>query len=107
MLYLGNPALTIFVRDKTKQVENLFTQIALREEKVKRQQAESFSSLISHETRTPLNSAVFFLRMILTLIQSYPGLPKTFEKDLQKYCSYILSQLTLSLTFVDDMLDLG
>ena len=104
---MGKPVLTIYIRDKTKQVETLFSQITLQEEKVKRQQANSFSSLVSHEIRTPLNSVMFFLRLILNLILSYPQLPPKFEAELQKYCGYMQSQLTLSLTFVEDMLDLS
>ena len=86
MFYLGKPVVTIFFHDKTKQVQNLLNQITLREEKVKRQQAESFSSLVSHEIRTPLNSVIFFLRLILTLILSYPELPEQFVQELHKYC---------------------
>ena len=78
MLYLGKPVVTIFFRDKTKQVENLLNQITLRKEKMKQQQAKSFSSLVSHEIRTPVNTVIFFLRLILTLILSYPELPEQF-----------------------------
>ena len=88
-------------------MENLFNQITLREEKVKRQQAESFSSLVSHEIRTPLNSVLFFIHLILSLLLTYPDLPEKFVQELHKYCDYMQSQLTLSLTFVDDMLDLN
>ena len=36
---MGKPVLTIYIRDKTKQLETFFSQITLREEEVKRQQA--------------------------------------------------------------------
>ena len=78
MLYLGQPVVTIFIREKTKQVKNMLDQVVLREENVKRQQAETFTSLVSHEIRTPLNSTIFFLKLILTLILKYPNLPEAF-----------------------------
>ena len=74
---------------------------------MKQQQAVSFSSLVSHEIRTPLNSAIFFLRLILTMIITCPELPEQFSKALKRHCDCMQSQLTLSLTFVDDMLDLS
>lgn len=80
MMYLGKPVVTIFLQEKTKPVNNLFKQIAYQEEKVKRQQAESFTSLVSHEMRTPLNNTIFFLNLILTNVQKYPNLASEFVK---------------------------
>ena len=62
---------------------------------------------MSHEIRTPLNSVLFFIHLILSLLLTYPDLPEKFVQELHKYCDYMQSQLTLSLTFVDDMLDLN
>ena len=36
MLYLGQPVVTIFIREKTKQVKIMLNQVVLREENVKR-----------------------------------------------------------------------
>lgn len=57
--------------------------------------------------RTPLNNTIFFLNLILTLVLKYPDLASEFVRELQKYSSFMMSQLTLSLTFVDDILDLN
>ena len=45
---------------------------------MKRQQAETFTSLVSHEIRTPLTSTTFFLKLMLDLLLKYPNLPEAF-----------------------------
>lgn len=57
--------------------------------------------------RTPLNSTIFFIKMIIALLKTYQHLPDNFVTELKNYCSLMTSQVTLSLTFVDDMLDLS
>ena len=78
----------------------------LQEERVKRQQAEVFSSSISHEIRTPLNSILFFLNLVKKILLKFPQLPNEFTTEVTKYINLSMSQLTFSLTFVDDVLDL-
>ena len=69
------------------------------------QQAESFSSTISHEIKTPLGSVLFFVKWIEQAV-----LYEDQELDKAKVARYfkiIFSSIMLVQTFVDDLLDLG
>ena len=105
-LYLGRPSITIYLRDVTKKINCKMEQIVEQEERTKLQQSENFKSSVSHEMRTPLNSAIFFLRQVIAMFAAYENLPADFTKEALKLCSFMMSQLTLTTTFVDDLLDM-
>ena len=63
-------------------------------------------SIVTHEMRTPLLSAIFFLKQLIQLLTCMQ-----FEADLaipraQKYCNLMMSQLVFVSSFADDLLDI-
>ena len=105
-IYLGRPSTAIYIRDITKKIIDTIEQIVHQEEKVKSQQSETFTATVSHEIRTPLNSTIFFLKQVITMLDAYENLPKDFVFDAHRLCSFMMSQLTFTMTFVEDLLDL-
>lgn len=58
----------------TKRVQAKMLQVQKQEQYLKQQQAESFTSMISHEMRAPLLSMIYFLEQIMSiLIASRPA----------------------------------
>ena len=66
--YLGKKSTVIFFSDFTKKVIGMVKEAQLRESVMQTQQAEIYTATISHEMRTPLGSALFFLRMIVQVL---------------------------------------
>ena len=56
--------------------------------------------------RTPLGSTIFFLKQVMAMMLACENLPPAFVADAQKLFGYMMSQLSLTMTFVDDLLDL-
>ena len=101
--YLGKPLIAIYMRDATKKVKARLQQMIHLEERANAQQTESFTQTLSHEMRTPLASTLFFLRQVL---QMTLPLPTGESAQASKYLQFMLSQLTLTMSFVEDLLDL-
>ena len=104
--YLGRPSTSLYIRDVTKKIMDKIEQIVHQEERVKSQQSETFTSSVSHEMRTPLNSTIFFLKQIMAMLAASKNLPKEFVTEALKLCGFMMSQLTFTTTFVDDLLDM-
>ena len=63
---------------------------------------QNFTSTVSHEMRTPLASIKYFVKLLMAI---YPnGLDSNPES--KRYFKLIVAQLTLIMTFVDDLLDM-
>ena len=56
--------------------------------------------------RTPLGTVIFFLKQILEIMDK-ETLPQSFHNKVARYFSFMESQLELTLTFVEDMLDIN
>jgi len=54
--------------------------------------------------RTPLASLLFFLKHVMAMVPE--DCSPAYSQEVHKYYKYMLSQLTLTMTFVDDLLDL-
>ncbi len=65
---------------------------------------ENLTSTVSHEMRTPIDSIIYFVSLLNTMVsgRSTVGLNHT---DAAKYCTLIMSQLTIMKAFVNDLLD--
>ena len=66
--YIGRPAVAVYVRNRTKKIKEKLFRMLRREEVNSKQQAENFSSVISHEMRTPILNIIFFLRRVMTIL---------------------------------------
>ena len=104
--HIGIPAVAVYVRNRTKKVREKLHSLLRREEIHSRQQAENFSSVISHEMRTPLLNIIFFLKRVLGMLGK-----ERFNKNMiiqcTQYCQMSLGQLEFLGGFIDDLLDLG
>ena len=67
-MYIGKPAIAIFMSDYTKKIRDKLNRLQRQEEFDSAQQSENFTSTVSHEMRTPLFSIQFFLKQIMTLL---------------------------------------
>ena len=102
------------MRDVTKKVKALVLKHQHLEAKIQAQQAETFTSTVSHEMRTPIQNCLFFIQQLelffTLLIRQYRQKDYVYsEKDLssqQKYVRLVKTQLLLTQTFVNDLLDL-
>ena len=61
-----------------------------------------FSSMLSHEMVTPLNTVIFFLSQVMMLL----SLPNLNKEAMSNYCTMMKNQLNFVLSFVEDLLDL-
>ena len=56
--------------------------------------------------KLPINTALFFLKTLIKLVNESPGLPPNFVQQAAHYCVFMTCQLTLSTSYLDDLLDL-
>ena len=56
--------------------------------------------------KPPLDTALFFVSILIKLIKESPGLPQVFIQNAAPYCVFITSQLTLAASHLDDLHDL-
>ena len=64
-MYLGKPATAIYLNNYTKKIKEKLYRMKEQETAQRDQQAESYTSTLSHEMRTPLFTIIFFLKTIL------------------------------------------
>lgn len=112
--YLGKPAVAIYINDCTKKIQAKIARFRRSEEIQFGIQAESFTSTVSHEMRTPLQTVVLFITQILAFLTSL-GSQKQVQSTRQQakkqaqavtYAKSVISQVTYLQSFVDDLLDL-
>ena len=63
--------------------------------------------MLSHEMRTPLQTIIQFLSILTSLVeQNKQAIPKDYLLKTGRYYDFMRGQLNLTLTFVEDLLDL-
>ena len=55
------------MNDATSKVNNKIEKLKRHEKKQSEMQTESFTGTVSHEMKTPIQTLIFFIKMILTL----------------------------------------
>lgn len=99
--YNGRRAIAIYIRDQTLKIKSRLHHHELEERHRTSQQAESYTSTVSHELKTPVQSVIFFFHR---LKRNFPNFE---DKELAlKHFKLIFYQLMLIQSFVDDLLDL-
>ena len=94
--YSGKPSIAIFFENVTQHVKKLRAESSLLEELNKNQSLESFTSTMSHEFSTPLSTSIMILEKKLS---------RESAQD-SSSTRLVLTQLSLLLSLVNDMLDL-
>ena len=106
---MGRPSVALYIQDTTKRVEKQLMQMKEYEEKQVLRQAETLTSMVSHELQTPILTIIFFIRQILAILnmmdQQDPQMQLQQQQSVQ-YCEIVLCQLELTNIFVHDLLDL-
>ena len=97
-MYLGQAATAIYFQDVTQHVRSLKLESKVLTEKNRNDSLESYTSTISHEFRTPLATSLMFLE---NLLNSY-----NLQPEVLKLINLIISQLTLLLCLVNDVMDM-
>ena len=103
--YLGVPAIALHMNDATTKVVNKLLRMQEHEKEQARIQAESFTSTVSHEMRTPIETMLFMMNMLISFFQQ-PSLEVGNVPKCIDYCTMIMSQLEFLLSFVEDLLNL-
>ena len=67
--FMGKEAIALHMRARDKNISEKLHRMSRREEKQTQQQAESLTSTVSHEMRTPIMSIIFFLQQVLSILQ--------------------------------------
>ena len=104
--YIGRPAVAVYVQNRTKKVKEKLYNLLRREEVQSQQQAENFTSVITHEMRTPILTIIFFLQRVMSMLGE-DKLDKSMIEECKRYCAMTLNQLEFLNSFVVDLLDLG
>ena len=76
----------MYINDYTKNLMKKLESMIYYEQDQEVQQAESFTSMVSHEMRTPLLSIVFFLNKVLNLLIN-ENFDEANVMDMIKMCS--------------------
>ena len=102
---MGKAALIVHICDATKQVQVEMLSLQRHEQYLKQQQAESFTSMISHEMRAPLLSMIYFLEQIMSiLIASRPACESLAQA--KHYNDIMMSQFSFIESFIQDLINL-
>ena len=67
-IYLGKPAIAVYVSHLTKKIKLKLAKLQRQEELQEQVQTESYKSTIGHELRTPLNSSSFIVQRIISIV---------------------------------------
>jgi len=93
------------MNDATTKVNNKLHLMQEQEKEQTRIQTESFTSTVSHEMRTPIQTMLFMMQMLISFFQK-PNLEVSNVPNCINYCTIMMSQLEFLLSFVEDLLDL-
>ena len=94
------PAIAIYFENVTQNVQMMQLKSRIIQQENIAQNLESYTSMISHEFRTPLGTALMFIDMILDQLNSNSNSQIVYLIELIK------SSLNLLLSLVNDMVDL-
>ena len=67
--YIGKPAIALLMRDASKKIRTKILGKQRQEHYQKAVHSESFTSTVSHEMRTPIGIAIFFLARCMKIIE--------------------------------------
>lgn len=81
----------------TPHVKCLRLESKVLEEKNRSNSLESYTSMISHEFRTPLATSMMFLKNLLKF---------AIEKPIYEMVSLVMNQIYLLINLVDDIVDI-
>ena len=84
----------------TKKIHERALKIRNEEQEQAAQQSESYTAMLSHEMRTPLDSAIFLINLIMKIKEI------TELRGVLKKLQLIEGMLILIRTFTDDLLDM-
>ena len=91
------PATAVYFEDVTQNVKMMHLESRLIQQKNEAINLESYTSMMSHEFRTPLGTAIMFIDLVLQMIQGAEAI---------KLINLVKSSLNLLLSLVNDMVDL-
>ena len=108
---MGTPAIAIHVTDATKKICNKIIEKHMDQQLHIARQSECLTATVSHEMRTPLGTSLFFIQMLIKMLQksNASGQAERSESDSEKalhYLQLVQSQLNFIMSFVNDLLDL-
>lgn len=99
MTYLGEPAIAIFFQNMTKHVDQIRLESDLLKEQNRVETLQSFTSTISHEFSTPLNTCIMLLETLV--------LKDIIDAKMQKTLNMIITQLNLLVSLTNDVIDMN
>ena len=76
-----------------------------QEQYLKSQQAENFTSMISHEMRAPLLSMIFFLEQIMSILMANHRSKEDYAQA-KHYNNIMMSQFSFIDSFIEDLINL-
>ena len=91
--YMAVPTIAVYISDKTNKVNENLMRVKHREQQLRSKTSESYTATISHEMRTPLDTILFFLAIVIDMLKTMKTKQKNIAMVLQ-YCELIKSQLT-------------
>ena len=104
-IYLGKAVFVILIREVTWQIQVNLLSLQRQEQYLKQQQAENFTSMISHEMRAPLLSMIYFLEQIMSiLIASRPARESLAQA--KHFNDIMMSQFSFIDSFIEDLINL-
>ena len=68
--YQSQPATVVYFEEVTKHVKVLQLQSKIIQKQNENQNLESYTSMMSHEFRTPLSTAIVFINILLQTVQT-------------------------------------
>ena len=72
---------------------------------MKQLQTEAYTTSLSLEIKTPIDTSLYFLKLVMQLICTSNELPPILAKKLSQYSIFMTNQLTLSAGYIDDLLE--
>ena len=93
--------MAIFIYDSSKKLRTNIVEKQSSEKTHIARQTESFTSTVSHEMRTPIGTAIFFVTRALSMLPF-----AQIDPQIVKFLKLVISQLTFMQSFVEDLLDL-
>ena len=71
-----------------------------------KQQRENFTSTISHELRTPVETIMMFMTLIISSLQEIAGELEPRVQEVIEYCKLSVNMLHFVNSFIEEMLDI-
>ena len=62
---MSKPAVAVYINDITKMISEKLIKMEYLEHQQEKLQAQNFTSTISHEMQTPIETMIFFLNQVI------------------------------------------